>query len=1107
MAPARDSASSSRDTSPDPITLPSSPIVARSDRKPRTSLKPSPRKMNRRSATPSKSVILDTPRAGNESPWRIKVTVEAEPRDGSPGKRMTRTTSVPLKESGSKRSSSPSKRGAAQNPTGGVKRPGRKRKGTPLRDTRPARQYHEPEPATEEDDAMPQRSHSPARRASGRLARLSAQPGSARSKRLSYARDELDQALQNAVGYSDMDTRCDAPGEMTTSKNEDFSMVSMESLQTAKEISMSNVMQTIPEGEKSAASVSYMASSPPKVRYPNIERKADRARSSLGQSVSNAYDPMSWKPTPASTKSTSSSARQQQERRLENERQWQEQRESVSQQIDYAHDEDVVIVDDVQDDVDDDFEQDVAGDDADDDVQRDIAGDDEDIWQDEASRSIEENQGNQSRRGAVDQQERSPQVEDLFAGQPLKPLRAKIPRTWRRSSGMDFSYVDSPAHEHVEEHQPEDEENEAEQMEEASDQEPDEDLDEEPAAGHAEVQTQDRRQSTDGSGVLTPPSTEDSEQSDDDVNEDAQEDESEFEPDAEATRMANVADEEDEVASPGSDDSMSSPDGEDTGNFFQTNLPQVYLNERPRRRPPRQKTMDLTELLNLDNVNSPAKAAVTGSRAGAAGSPKVHKPSVQTNHSPPQLRPSGSNIKTNEPSRDKVLGSPLRKSLLRSSKMYGSPAGATRKRDRPTFFPVGMRRQETSQLHSVHTEEGDVGNSFESKASDQRQLLSEADIEERRSKEHDQDEYEEDEEMEHDDKPQDSYQPYVEDEEIYEEEGRDMTPDEEEYSEEEIANPSQSYEERLNLDSPQKVHVNFNDSKTALSLLVNKNNPRLFNPSTVSRYPPITEQFSSHLDSPGTITLVGKKPTQQPQQPGFFSRLSTTFWNAVTRPPVYAEESIPAQRPTQRPCQPPTQVSDQEECTRLFPSTLRTQIRNRYGVVSEEYPWTFAHMRTLQRMLNSLTSNRTDSIIPRTGRLPFYLENLIDTPQTDITGRDFFFEYEHTYVVHSFFQVLVSKHLIDAMRRGDVEPLGDAWSRTMKEAFGEPGDSVVFTTEAHGKEVAGWVNSHKGRIGMRFVVKALGTCLLHNKGLEEKWGMSFEELQRRDLIGKEPPRR
>lgn len=929
---------------------------------------------------------------------------------------------------------------------------------------------------------VPQRSHSPARRASGRLARLSAQPGSARSKRLSYARDELDQALQNAVGQSDTGIRCDVPGDMTTSQNEDFSIISMESLQSAKETSMSNVMQTIPEGDKSAASVSYMPSSPPKVRYPNIQHRAERARSSLGKSVINAYDPMSWKPTGPSKTSSPQSTRKQQEQRLSNERQWQRERESVSQQIDNANADDVMVVDGAQDDVEEDREE------------QDAAAVDEDIWQDEASRSLDEDhQGNhRSRRAAADQPKRSPQLEDLFAGEPLKPLRSKIPRTWRRSSGMDFSYVDSPAHEPAEDAEVESEEEPGEDSEEG----PGEELEE----GVPAIQAQDRRHSTDGSGVLTPPSTEHGEQSGEDDDEEAEYEESEFEPDAEATRVQDAAEqdeaEQDEAASPDSDESMSSPDGEDTGNFFQTNLPQVYMKERPRRRPPRQKTMDLTELLNLDGANSPAKAAVTSSRAGAAGSPKVHRPSSssQTKHSPLRTRATDGRIKSspNEQGRTKVVDSPLRKSLLRSSKMYGNTA-VHESRGTHMRFPQETQIPEASHSRSLEMQDAEPGDSFESKASDQRQLLSEAAIEEQHHSQHAYDQYDNDDEMVDDTEPQSAYQAYAESEEFYEEEEEqdvEVEGQEEDYSdEEEAAEPSRSYEEHLNLDSPQKIRVNFNDSKSSSLLANRKHYPPLLDLPNAPRFPRVAEQPDKRMDSPGTITLVDKKPTQAPSQPGFFSRLSTSFWNAVIGSSI-----------------PPEPLPTAEECTALFSPNLRAQIRGRYGVVSEEFPWTFAQMRTLHRMLNSLTSNRLDSIVPRSGPLPLYLDNIIDTYQTCVAGREFHFTEAHAYVVLSYFQVTVSRHLIEAIRRGEVEPLGDDMAKTLREAFGDyHGEEAVFVKERQGRRISDWVDAHTGRVGMDFVIRALGTCVEYNTSLEEKWGLPFEELQRRDLIGKKPP--
>ncbi|KAF2116223.1 hypothetical protein BDV96DRAFT_573596 [Lophiotrema nucula] len=65
-----------------------------------------------------------------------------------------------------------------------------------------------------------------------------------------------------------------------------------------------------------------------------------------------------------------------------------------------------------------------------------------DIWQEEASRSP----GSEDDNGGAgaQQPEKTPQLQDLFAddGQPIKPARAKIPKSWRRRSSSDFNYSD-----------------------------------------------------------------------------------------------------------------------------------------------------------------------------------------------------------------------------------------------------------------------------------------------------------------------------------------------------------------------------------------------------------------------------------------------------------------------------------------------------------------------------------------------------------------------------------------------------------------------------------------------------------------------------------------
>src|SRR5690242_19393583 len=104
-------------SSPDPLALSTHENTTTSTRKtqhtpthPRTA---SPNKHNRRPSThefelssPAKSMIMNTPRTGGASPWRIKVTVQAEPEsDGentmSPMVKKatrTKTTTIPLKD-------------------------------------------------------------------------------------------------------------------------------------------------------------------------------------------------------------------------------------------------------------------------------------------------------------------------------------------------------------------------------------------------------------------------------------------------------------------------------------------------------------------------------------------------------------------------------------------------------------------------------------------------------------------------------------------------------------------------------------------------------------------------------------------------------------------------------------------------------------------------------------------------------------------------------------------------------------------------------------------------------------------------------------------------
>ena len=1402
MAMTEDGTNDSRETSPDPIVLPSSPL---SGRKLRTTRKraSTPRKsrlsQQQTRATPSKEIILDTPQLGitnDGSPWRIKVTVQAEQRD-SPGKMVTRTTSIPLMNSPSqrKRSASPVKRRKAtpkktvqQQQDGDdevveVKKRGRKRKGTPLKEKRSAPQLrarqsveevpqHEPEVQPEEqqqDDqdhdvygeaaaleaeqamqVLDSESHTPPnhRRASGRLARLNAQysDGTGRTKRLSRAREELDEALQDAVG--------DGYGDLTLSRAEDFTMVSLESLQTTKEASLLHNSQlsrshlsTVREGEgeKSALSVSYLPSSPPKgqaiPQYPDLSAvKAQttvlspwqpsikhltaqttlqspfeptsstrKKKSMLRQSI----DAMSWKPALLSGTKTSSSKLNRSQPVLqtpldqstnvsdEARSQWQREREAVSQQIQQASPENVVTVDD-------DEHMSDAEDEGDDD-----AGGDGDVWQTEASRELERPDTTSTDDRPIDSQ-RSERVEDLFAHLPLKPARPKIPRTWRRSSGMDFSYIDSPAHL--------------------------------PLAETAN----DRRHSTDGSGVLTPPSTDQSEEGDNfeetagtvDLQGGADDQlQSEFtQPETEGTRyqdedsddqMLDDGDMEDELHQddeqaqnsedefeiinhedkraprtsinrddeyvPSRNDSKSplseaeSPDEADKaiarsmlppssrstrssqkrGSAFERGImngsfpsdvdfeptrqrrsrsqaqktstespdhaaaanamSQVTNNkDKPRRRPPRRPTADLADLLGL--ASSPVKPLHNEVRVSEVGKPAQHlrsgSSSAQKKSSPLSARHMDK-IRKDSPSggatKQKMPNVAARNNLLNASNIAGS-AQQTSDEDelarplsleRPapsaqamflsppklTHDPItgkllpqpkrrGRRRKvgdegqtESTVTDSFASKESEptqrtesqldtsMADSFTSKTSDQRQLLQESAVKKKmpppaatnwsrelqssaikRKELHLQRQAEElaaaaaeanrqstgvgnrdyaqpqrrQMQVTYPDDEQDDLQADEQEEqrirghrriisavdsntEMPDDEGthaqmQDVSySGEQTYEDESTAQPDhlRSYEENLNLDSPTKIRVNFNDTmsfskdvdQTSSWLAEPRRRPTLFDTNAPAQRPSQPQPGSGarplSVHAP-ELTLADKQQAQV-SGTGLFSKLSTTLWNAVVRPSgpteVYAQSHAQVHAQSRASAPAPVIQQLQNLGDDSFTLTLRSQLRGRYGVLSERFPWTMAHQRTLHRMLNSVCSGRPDTLIPRKGRLPRELEKSINAICTSVTGFRWVFTKDQAYVVHSFMHTLVAEDLVTDMKDGEVEFIGDETAMAIR-GYLDPerhGDDHVWTLKrGHPKTVVGYVDKQKGKILLDFVIKALGDCVLSNEVLRQR---------------------
>ncbi|KAK3057170.1 hypothetical protein LTR09_002209 [Extremus antarcticus] len=998
---------------------------------------------------------MDADDPGNGSPWRIKVTVEAEPKDGSsPAKRVTRTTKVPLKGGNS---SSPAKRSASKKAIADdetereIRRPQRKRKGTPIRrsatrsqdvDSEPVDEWTQPAGQIEMSQKLQEEMSSPnKRRSSGGQSYQAVVPARERVQRSRANRDhqiEVQQQLSSEKSDYEVEEHLvhdNLQSDMTVA-NEDFTMVSVDTLQSMKP----NTSLVDTSGiDKSAASVSYMPSSPPQarshaaayqpnsVRYPNIEGQAKAAKLSRDVSDDSRHES-------GTRESSNRAARQSHPTPVSNDRfneepsEWQRERQAVNREIEGASTGQVIVIDD---ETEAGAEYSRESSDIEEEGGIDVNPDDDlDIWAEEASRSLDDDIEPSHRMPANRPESRPPQLEDLFSDQALKPPRPKIPRTWRRTSGAGFAYSDSPAHEVVESRKP--------------------------SATDTGGEGAGSRSSA---GVLTPPESSDSDfDQQHEVDEDVVDyDISLTQPDAAATQLHNEHREPEdrgmqvtrkEANSPLPGLSIS-PGGDDTGVFWQSNLPKVFRNPARTRVAQKQKAMDLSELLNLDKTETPA-ASSTPKKAIDAPNGK-HGAGDQVRH---QLRGvvdhHGSS--TAHDSQDNIVSG--RRNLLRSSKVgddtqTSSDSQTTKEKRVPRKY-VSRRERNISAKTEItighsSTQDSTV-DSFSSKASDQRQILQEmsrAPANTRASHLRKQRQGEDAEKDGGDVGAQSHISEIAGDDyqgsSVHSDTGLEASIPEEEQ-------PSRSYEEHLNIESPQKIRVKFNDSISSSGLLAPKRTyPPLFDNRSASSN--ATKQAGSR---PST-TVVSKTPTAPTElgQPGILARLSSTIWSAVPAEPVYS-------------------------------ASLRARIRSRYGVLSDQHPWTMAHMRTLHRLLNSCTSNKSDSIVPRTGPLPYALESLVGKNLRCVTEFRWVFTEQHAHVVDAFMQVLVPAHYIESMRCGEVDFIGDSEAKKYRGLIqGRHGDDLVFS------DFFGLM-SPKGTIGRDFVVKALGNCVCANIITAEK---------------------
>lgn len=585
-----------------------------------------------------------------------------------------------------------------------------------------------------------------------------------------------------------------------------------------------------------------------------------------------------------------------------------------------------------------------------------------DIWQEEASRSIDD-----------DEDDATPPIfrDELY----VKPRRAKLPGTWRRTSQANFHYSDSP--------EPED------------------------------VSTRKVSAATSASGIMTPPITEDErltegvmtpgdESESDEAGEDSDEDQE--------AKHAKERPDEDEarstIRSNQSQKSNFSTETDDTGGFWQSNLPAVF--NRPSTRRART-TISPDTALNLD---------LSVDESFSPGSPLRN---TMLDFSPEKTgrtyekreRVIGA-IKRAPQSDSGLLPTPLRLSLLKSSKIRGSPGNS-----------ISLKNQEQEMNESFS--HGDSS----SMASDARQLHNEFTQQLNATRDNS---------------------------------TIDLTP---EPSSDEMTVSVQSYVEELNRESPTKVRVNFNDSvaESARAGHTHDSHGRSIMLSPKKQYPPLFNHAPSLKPSKGdgqTDEATSARP--RVRKGGFVSRLTDSFWDAVVTAPPPADA-----KPTILISPSPSPAPSATECKQPAPSAISTtpsvpdhvlRMRRKYGLLPHVHPFTYQHIRTLHRMLNSARGMTSGPcIIPASGPLPADLASLVGQTKTNDLDQSFTWTEKYAHVVDNFMSLLLPaserQRLVDHTTRewGDEEAL----KYKGYDSKGRNGTDKVFPVEMKGEIMSLWV--------------------------------------------------
>ncbi|KAH0369887.1 hypothetical protein KCU65_g3034, partial [Aureobasidium melanogenum] len=520
--------------------------------------------------------------------------------------------------------------------------------------------------------------------------------------------------------------------------------------------------------------------------------------------------------------------------------------------------------------------------------------DDKDIWQEEASRSLIDEEG-------------SPEQTDLFLDDlVVKPRRSKLPGALRRTSGASSAYSDPP-------------EAQGRQNRKIS------------------ASTMGSRKS---SGVMTPPSSDD----------------------GSVVIVERSSEQFQSSAKVAADEDLSqSESGDDTGMFFQSNLPSIY--------------------------NGKANKPVADSaKSSFAPSSPLRNTFLETS---PEKNIQSSQSNSNQ--NFSAGPSPLRRSLVNSSDLNNSQT--TRREDE---LDTSETQTDSSLASDAQQIQREMRGKSSRAASTISSLTSGSHVRGSRR--------------------------------VASANTIDLTiSDSSEQDVSTVSSRSRSYQEELNLDSPMRVKVNFNDDTGNSTLLEPKR-----------QYPPL-------FDNVPALTKPIKESPEDSQPKSPLLKLTESFWEAVTKPPVYAS-----------PERKPTVMLESAPVATVPDHVLR--LRRKYGLLPDTHPFIYAHIRTLHRMLNSTRSRSGSSIVPRSGSLGHGLSRLLGKSKTNELDQRFVWTQTHLHVVDSFMSLLLPQE-----ERGRLQYDTGSWGDTEalrhrgRDSKGRYGDEVVFNGVKGGLIEASWV--------------------------------------------------